>query len=138
MDKTSNDEKFLINPLDTPELPPSDETTPLLTAEEFIKITPSHELKNVFGQSSEEIPAPTWTPLSPPIAKSEETSREFKNLQQTFLNVSKKETAKPKLFPLPIPKTVPAKKIFRIVVALFLIIFIFIVALYIWGALLQK
>lgn len=137
MDKTLNDEKFLINPLDTPELPPSGETTPLLTTKEFIKTTPSHELKNVFGQSLEEIIAPTWAP-PPPIAKSEETAREFKNLQKNFLNVFKKETAKSNPSPLPTPKAGLVKKIFRIVITLFLIVFILMVALYIWGALLQK
>lgn len=135
MNEETTKEPLLANP-PPQELLPSGETTPLLTAEQFIKTTPLHELKNVFGHTSEEIPAST---LIPPLTpKSEETSQEFKNLQKDFLSVSKKETAKPAPAPLPVQKVGFWKRVFRIFAAVFLVLLIIMLALYIWGGLLQK
>jgi hypothetical protein len=120
----------------THDLLPPGETSPHLSASEFIKTTPSHELNNIFGIPHKETTAPK-IPVRPFPENREAPQRSLKNLQENFSDISKKETMKQSRA-LPGEEVGIIKKIFKILLALVLILFILFIALYIWGALLQK
>jgi len=114
MNENFEHEKLLPNPFNE-ELLPSGETAPRLSAKEFIKTTPTHELNDIFGILPEKFFAPSisTSPTTKPVTES---------------NSSLTPGQKPKLL----------KKFARGLAILILIIFILVVALYIWGYFLKN
>jgi len=113
MNENPEHETLLPNPLNE-ELLPSGETAPLLSAKEFIKTTSERELNDIFGILPEKFFAPS-TP-----------STTAKQIAEP--NPSLTSAEKPQLL----------KKFARALAIIILIIFIFFVALYIWGYFLKK
>lgn len=143
MDEPKKDEeKFLPNPLDTPEILTAQLEKPLLSTEEFIKTTPSHELKNMFGAIPDKAPepkiappAPVPTPPAPPVIKV--VPAVAPKIFEPAVKISpKKET----LAPAPTTPTPEKAKISlgKIFLGLFLILIALLIGLYVWGGILKE
>ena len=125
-DENPADEKLLKSPLDTPELTSAETAEPTLTVKDFVKTTPDHELKNLFGLSPKETLKPlkvgeeknTFTPLSYYLPKKE---------SQVKTNPWSEPTTEPKT----------GKKTLRFPAWLSLVFIIIFIGLYIWGGILK-
>ena len=143
MDETKVGEKFLPNPLDTPEILSAQLEKPLLSTEEFIKTTPHHELKNMFGALPDKAPEPkSPLPPAPPAPKPPEPK--VTPIVETPKNFySAGETApKREVFTQPPITESPAKEkpkwsLGKFLLGLLVVILILLVGLYIWGGILK-
>ncbi|KKU66923.1 MAG: hypothetical protein UX89_C0018G0021 [Parcubacteria group bacterium GW2011_GWA2_47_16] len=141
MDETKVGEKFLPNPLDTPEILTAQLEKPLLSTEDFIKTTPHHELKNMFGAVPDKAPEPkSPTPPPPPAPKppvpkitpATETPKIFVPAVKAS---TKRETPTP---PTTSQATVkPKRSLGKFILGLLVMILILLVGLYIWGGILK-
>lgn len=117
MNGTNGVEKLLKSPLDTPEISSTQMEKPLLTTEEFIKTTPAHELKNLFGAIPDRDAKP-------------------KNFQPTATPVIK---ATPSVQTPKIEKTQKEKMaVGKFFLGLFLILLVLLIGLYVWGGILKE
>ena|SRR3989344_1472676 len=144
MDETKVSEKFLPNPLDTPEILTAQLEQPLLATDEFIKTTPAHELKNLFGAIPDKAPEPKSPPPppppipKPPTPKITQTIETPKNFQPAVKTPIIKET--PVQSPLTVvqEKVKPKRSLRKFLLGLFFVILILLVGLYIWGGVLKE
>lgn len=144
MDETKVGEKFLPNPLDTPEILNAQLEKPLLSTEEFIKTTPHHELKNMFGSIPYQVPEPKSPPLPPmPPTPAPPEIKVTPIVEPPKIFEPLVETPAPKEATTPTPKTESLEKakpklsIGKIFLGLFLILLVLLIGLYIWGGILK-
>lgn len=142
MDENKNDEKLLSGPKPEKFLPPA-ENFPLLNAEEFLKRTPPHELKNIFGRTgNEEILKPP-APIAPPVFQNEKPAPEPGNVEEELSYLTEKDDAETEMPAAePKPKVKPKRKIgwrsvARFLLGLLLFIIIIVTLLYVWGGTLK-
>ncbi|GEM_PF-2664672 len=128
MDETKDDKKLLRSSLDTPEILSAQLEQPLLTTEEFIKTTPPHELKNVFGMGPGEISQPKVSPPSSPEQVSKIKAIQFSELPKIFEPAA---TVSPQ-------KEKSKHSVGTFFLGLFLIVVILLIGLYIWGGILKE
>ena len=112
MDETKDDKKLLRSPLDTPAILSAQLEQQLLTTEDFIKTTPTHEMKNLFGTTNKEIPKPTgFEPLTAPKPAGAISNLEKFRDELVRLSKNKKEPEQIKITVPSVPTAAPAPEI---------------------------
>ena len=147
-DENQTDEKLLANPLSEKSLPagsgapenlPTGEPSrfePHLSPAEFIKATPPHELKKIFGIP----PMENLRPVAPtPAAVSRPVSTPPPKPFDPFPPlIPKKEVQKFEMPAAFAPSAKPEKRFWKIVAVISILIIAVFIGLYIWGGILNQ
>lgn len=145
MDETKVGEKFLPNPLDTPEILDAPPLRPLLSTEEFLKTTPHHELKNMFGAIPDKAPEPKIVPPQPqsltpavPTIKVTPIAEPPKTFKPPIKPAAQKEVSVPSPTVENPAKIKPKFSLGKVFLGLFLLLLVLLIGLYVWGGILKE